>query len=137
LSLLWPGSTINLTRDPQIKFSNYNNNHFYFYVDSGQPDSWPGLCHESILELSFKTIIITIFIFTWLSLIILELNDFYKDILEINIKNIVIWDMFYVSLLFWNYKNNAKLFSYKFIFISLFLFFQPNRPLLFFIILSH
>ena len=136
MSLPWSGSTINLTRDPQIKFSNYDNNHFYSYADSGQSDMWPGLCPESILELSFKTIIITIFIFTWSSLIILELNVFYKDILEIKIKNIIIWDMFSISILFWNYKNTAKLFSYKFIFISLFLFFQPNTSLLFFIILS-
>jgi len=137
LSLPWPGSMINLTCDSGIKFSNYDNNHFYSYADSGQSDSWLGLCPESILELSFKTIIITIFNFTGLSLIILELNVFYKDVLEIKIKTIIIWDMFSISILFWNYKNTAKLFSYKFIFISLFLFFQPNTPLLFFIILSH
>jgi hypothetical protein len=86
LSLPWPGSTINLTRDSRIKFSNYDNNHFYSYADLGQSDSWPGLCPESTPKLSFKTIIITIFISTWISLTILKLNVFYKDILEIKIK---------------------------------------------------
>ena len=50
--------------------------------DPGQPDLWPGLCPESSLELSFKIMIIIIFIFTCFSWIILELKVFYNDILE-------------------------------------------------------
>jgi len=56
------------------------------------------LCPRSTTKLSFKTIIITIFILTCLSLIILKLRFSYKDILRI--KNIVSKDMLSMCLLF-------------------------------------
>jgi len=53
------------------------------WVNPGQLDSWPGFSPKSTIELGCKTMIITFFILTCIQRIILKLEVFYKDILEI------------------------------------------------------
>ena len=60
-------------------------------VNLCQPDQRPGLYSISTSELSFKTMIIIIFILTCLSWIILKLRDFYNDILEIKNDKYCLW----------------------------------------------
>jgi hypothetical protein len=33
----------------QIGFKNYDNNHFYYYIDSGQPELTPSTCESGIV----------------------------------------------------------------------------------------
>jgi hypothetical protein len=60
-------------------------------VNLCQPDQRPELYSISTSELSFKTMIIIIFILTCLSWIILELRVFYNDILKIKNDKYCLW----------------------------------------------
>ena len=57
---------------------------FFYWLGSTRvypPNPWSRPCPNLTFKLGFKTMIITIFIFTWLNLIILKLRDFYNNIL--------------------------------------------------------
>jgi hypothetical protein len=57
---------------------------FFYWLGSTRVyplNPWSRPCTNLTFKLGFKTMIITIFIFTWLDLIILKLRDFYNNIL--------------------------------------------------------